>query len=223
MISEERMREIAADWEKRTPEEKASILQKANQLHNEADSWAPYHSANCVIFHRFSRDAAKIIMTDLLGLHVYESAYDGPWTAIEIAILEELRSPKVLAWDRASCYLASALEDPVIKANPEAVEVLATWLHKTSLLGHGGTTADDFEPPAAKILQWATSRRAAEVASKKNADPRAWVLTEWESRPDLGQSKASFARQYVPLVKQRFGVLVTEDTIKRDWLPKSAK
>ena len=69
----------------------------------------------------------------------------------------------------------------------------------------------------------AISKQAAQNASQKNAKPRAWVLKEWENRSDLGQSKGSFARQYVPLVKKRFSVPVTEDTIKRDWLPKSGK
>lgn len=69
----------------------------------------------------------------------------------------------------------------------------------------------------------AISQRAADIARQKNAKERAWVLKEWESRTDLDQSKASFARQYVPLVKQRFGKRVTEDTIKHDWLPKTGK
>ena len=226
MISEERMREIAADWEKRTPEEKASILQKANQLHDEAQSWGPYYSAICSFSHRFSRDIAKNKKTDASWtswVPIDESSYDGPWTAIEIAILEELRSPSVLAWDRISKYLVEAMGDPVVKANPEAVEVLSTWLHKTSFGGHGKTTADDLEPSRETILEWATSVRASEVASKKNADARAWVRLQWENRKNPNQSKAKFAREYVPLVAEEFGVEITEDTIKRDWLPKSAK
>lgn len=74
-----------------------------------------------------------------------------------------------------------------------------------------------------QAVQQAVSKRAAQNASMKNAEPRAWVQKEWENRSDLGQSKSSFARQYVLLVKQRFSVLVTDETIKRDWLPKSGK
>ena len=77
--------------------------------------------------------------------------------------------------------------------------------------------------PDEQAAKQAISQRAADIARQKNAGPRAWVLKEWEDRPDLGQSKASFARQYVPLVKKHFDLLVTEDTIKRDWLPKSGK
>lgn len=65
------------------------------------------------------------------------------------------------------------------------------------------------------------STRARKSAQSKNAEPRAWVLSEWQNRTDKGQSKASFARQYAPLVKAKFDVLVNADTISRDWLPKA--
>ena len=120
-------------------------------------------------------------------------------------------------------YLMAAIEDPAIQQNPEAVKVIDSWLTNVDFFGFGHKTAECVAPSEKLISEWVRSSDAAKKASKKNAEPRAWVLTEWQGRPDLGQSKASFARQYVPLVKQRFGVLVTEDTIKRDWLPKSAK
>lgn len=58
------------------------------------------------------------------------------------------------------------------------------------------------------------------TAQKKHLKPKEWVLQHWEARTDLGQSKASFARQYAPLVKKLFSVTVTPETIARDWLPK---
>lgn len=70
------------------------------------------------------------------------------------------------------------------------------------------------------------SKHKAAAAKAKNAKPRAWVLSEWQSRTDQGQSKASFARQYAPLVKKRFpkdSAAVTPETIARDWLPKVKK
>ena len=58
------------------------------------------------------------------------------------------------------------------------------------------------------------------TAAKKNEEPRAWVRCEWRDRSDKGQSKAAFARQYAALVKRRFDLDVTPDTIVREWLPK---
>ena len=70
------------------------------------------------------------------------------------------------------------------------------------------------------------STRARKSAQSKNAEPRAWVLSEWQNRTDKGQSKASFAKQYAPLVKKRFpkdSAAVNPETIARDWLPKDKK
>jgi hypothetical protein len=62
------------------------------------------------------------------------------------------------------------------------------------------------------------------AAMKKNEDPKEWVLQQWKDRPDPGQSKRSFGRQYAPLVKKKFpkkaSAAVTPETIARDWLPK---
>lgn len=71
------------------------------------------------------------------------------------------------------------------------------------------------------LMKEARSAIAKNAASKKNANPRAWVQSEWEKRTDKGQSKASFARQYAPLVKREHSLLVTTETIARDWLPKA--
>ena len=65
------------------------------------------------------------------------------------------------------------------------------------------------------------STRARKAATSKNEAPRAWVLEQWASRPDKQQGKAAFARQHVPLVKKNFGLIVTVDTVARDWLPKA--
>ncbi len=71
-----------------------------------------------------------------------------------------------------------------------------------------------------RALKEGVSRRTSDAAKSKNAKPREWVRNEWASRSDKGQSKASFARQYAPLVKKRFGVDVTPEQISRVWLPK---
>lgn len=227
MISEEQIEGILAAWDKHTPEEKARIREQAARLRAESSKWGPFYGGNFRQYHRYARFPAGVFRANPYGrMNLPEGANleDGAWPALELAILEELQNPKALAWDRACKYLIEALEDPDVKVNPETVKVINSWLTDIDTFGYGHeTSAIDVAPPVSLIREVVRSWDAGEKASKKNAEPRAWVLTEWESRPDLGQSKASFARQYVPLVKQRFGVLVTEDTIKRDWLPKSAK
>ncbi|MEI7516830.1 MAG: hypothetical protein WCK81_15695, partial [Betaproteobacteria bacterium] len=64
----------------------------------------------------------------------------------------------------------------------------------------------------------ALSNNTRKAAQSKNADPRAWVLSEWKNRKDKSQGKAAFARQYAPLVKRKFSVVVIPDTIARAWL-----
>lgn len=85
-------------------------------------------------------------------------------------------------------------------------EVLFTW----SLIEFAGRRA----------LKEGVSKRTSDAAKSKNAMPREWVLRQWQTRTDKGQSKAAFARQHAALVKRRFDLDVTPDTIGRDWLPK---
>lgn len=72
-------------------------------------------------------------------------------------------------------------------------------------------------------LKAQNSSRASDAAKSKNSEARAWVLDKWESRTDRGESKAAFARQYASLVKGKFKLAITSDTIQRDWLPKVEK
>lgn len=81
-------------------------------------------------------------------------------------------------------------------------------------------------PPTPEAIFWLMAaarrqgvRKAASIAAtKKNEEPRRFVAEAWRSRKDVGQSKASFARMFAPLVKMRFGVSVTPDRIARHWL-----
>lgn len=55
----------------------------------------------------------------------------------------------------------------------------------------------------------------------RNFSPaREWVRSQWQQEHAAYKGKADFARIYVPLVLQRFGIQVTEDTIRESWLPK---
>ena len=84
------------------------------------------------------------------------------------------------------------------------------------------------QPPSPECVIWllfenrrlSASQAARAAAQSKNAAPRKFVADAWATRADQDQSQASFARMMVPLVKQRFGLIVTPDRIVRAWLPK---
>jgi hypothetical protein len=73
-----------------------------------------------------------------------------------------------------------------------------------------------------RMLTVGTALQAAERASAKNRAARDWVLNEWTSRSDKGQSKAAFGRMYPPLIKKKFDLDVTPEQIAREWLPKGS-
>jgi hypothetical protein len=76
------------------------------------------------------------------------------------------------------------------------------------------------EAAGQKALELGYSQHKADIARAKNARPRAWVCSAWDARTDKGQSKAAFSRQYAQLVKSRFNLIVTPETIARGWLLK---
>jgi hypothetical protein len=147
---------------------------------------------------------------------------EGVETAIELAFLTRLFSPAVMAWEHAYAHVMTALADPAIAENPATQAVLQGALSAIDY------NADDTQKPEhvfwfladAESLKAAMSHRARLAAMAKNEAPRAWVRIEWQDRGDKGQSKAAFARQYAALVRRRFDLDVTSDTIARDWLPK---
>lgn len=130
-----------------------------------------------------------------------------------------LSDPKNKAWLRLTEILRQAQSDPVVAANPvaleflEMVETLASYPY-----GHW-----DIEQVWQPVVDAVKKDHARKMAGLKNATARAWVSGEWKSRPDKGQSKAAFARQHALLVKSKFGLAVTSETIARDWLPKGKK
>lgn len=228
MISLQRAKEIAENWKKRTPEDRERIREQADLLRAEAANWEPFHHENFRRFHQDSQNHAGGF-----AAYAYDVAEISPEVAlafkewaipeIEVAMLEELRSPAVRAWDRTCKLLDEIMQDSVVKANPEAVKAIQSWRGKIIAVALGYRSKDDVVPPVATYAKYAIKKHSAEIASMKNAKQRDWVQKEWESRPDKDQSKASFARQYVPLVKQRFGLQITAETIKKQWLPKSGE
>ncbi len=120
------------------------------------------------------------------------------------------------AWLELGIYLAEAQQDPKIKCNPVAVTFIDAMLD----LVQTASGELDFRSVLRPLERQIKSEHARHVAMAKNSRPRDWVREQWRERPDKGQSKAAFARQYAPLVKRRFDVPVTPETIARDWLPK---
>lgn len=76
------------------------------------------------------------------------------------------------------------------------------------------------EAAGAKAIELGYSQYKSDIAKGKNAGARIWVLEAWNKRQDKGQGKASFSRVCAPLVKKKFDLNITADTIARDWLPK---
>ena len=117
-------------------------------------------------------------------------------------------------------HLKNAEADPVVAQSTEGaklVKFLVSYLGSSPLL----STLDDLARPLIDIVETqGLSRRASEAAKSKNAEPKKWVISEWKSRSDRGQGKASFGRQYSSLVKRKFDLKVLPETIARDWLPR---
>ena len=132
---------------------------------------------------------------------------------------DELFTPQTRAWMRIAELLDAAQVDPAISINPEAVEFLSTMNVLASPAWGHWKLSEVLQP----LADYVKSENARIVASQKNEAPRLWVFLKWASRIDQGQSKAAFARQYAPLVKKEFGLIVTSETIARDWLPRNRK
>lgn len=119
--------------------------------------------------------------------------------------------------DAIECLRFYFNEDDVIN-----LEFLENWLAKNQPLDRW-FYVHLIELAGERFLHRSYSANCAEMASLKNAKPRAWVLSEWNKRTDPEQGKAAFARQFAPLVKKQFDLIVNPETIARDWLPKVKK
>ncbi|MBW6499738.1 MAG: hypothetical protein K0B09_15235 [Bacteroidales bacterium] len=102
------------------------------------------------------------------------------------------------------------------------LEFLEQWLEKNQPVDRW-FFVHLIEVAGQRFLAKSYSAHKAAIAHSKNATPRAWVLEQWRNKSDQAQKKAEFARQYSPLVKKQFGLIVNPETIARDWLPKVKK
>ena len=133
------------------------------------------------------------------------------------------KQPDVKAWLALFNYLEAACDDDSIKASSTALEVAKAMHASVRDVTINAPINEVFKPLTSVAVKAAISNAKSNAAAAKNSKPRNWVIGQWNSRADQGQSKASFARQYVNLVKNEFKLQVTADTIARAWLPKATK
>lgn len=131
-----------------------------------------------------------------------------------------LNHPDVKAGLELLRRLQDACDDETIKGSPKVLAIAKNMLSFLSDASIGADMEKVFSPLTNKSAKDAISNDKRRIAASKNAKQRAWVLKAWDNRTDKQQGKAAFSRVYAPLVKSEFDLLVTADTIARDWLPK---
>jgi hypothetical protein len=215
MIKDESVDKIVKQWKLLTPAQKSALKSKAKRMRLEGLQ-KPFVNPGVDAFRKYIQS-----IVDDVSKGCMEKNDAHP--AIEIAIWEELQSPFVKAWEHAYQHLERALQDDVVKANPVVVLMLENDL-TTAHDACGFTAASDLDWDIrhAAATQ-AISSRASDAAKSKNIGARTWLILEWSNRTDKDQKKASFARQYAPLVKKKYGVIVTPEQIAREWLPKATQ
>ncbi|CAN5352350.1 hypothetical protein BH10PSE16_BH10PSE16_38710 [soil metagenome] len=143
--------------------------------------------------------------------------------ALEYQMLRIVTSPKALAWERAAFHLMTALEDPLIQCNPVAVGLLRDVLESVAF-ADSFTNDEELLPgrmeKGVKLAASTQGKKGVEAKNAKYAKAKAWVISKWENRTDIGQSKAAFALDCRAEIKKHFDLIVTPVTIERSWLPK---
>lgn len=127
--------------------------------------------------------------------------------------------PETGAWKRIAEIATLAKVDQWVRQSESAV----TFLGMVEAIANrtmGGDSPMQILRPLSEFLK---SDQARKNAQSKNGEMRAWVLSEWNNRTDTAMSKAAFSRQYAALVKSKNDLIVTPETIARDWLPKAKK
>jgi hypothetical protein len=144
-----------------------------------------------------------------------------PFDSVEgmYSYIDKQFPPETGAWKRIANIVREAKTDPKISESQRAVSFLA-MIEAIADRALGNDSPEQVLSPLADFLK---SQHATHIAQLKNETARLWVLQEWENRTDQGQKKAPFARQFAPLVKKKFDLIVTPETIARDWLPSTKK
>lgn len=133
------------------------------------------------------------------------------------------RRPGGGAWKRISELMREAKSDPAIKHNEGAVDFLSMMETLTKYAFSHWDAKMTLKPIIDHGDERGASLRSRNAAQSKNAEPRAWVLSEWDGRTNKDEKKAEFARQYSQKVRLKFNLIVNPETISREWLPKTKK
>ena len=152
--------------------------------------------------------------------------------SVDIRSPEELQSlaraypyftSDVIAWSALRWVLLQARENPLISPSPSTLKLLV--LMDALLDGaKDGSTAWSLIKPLELVIKREQARKNAQ---SKNAEPRAWLLTQWSNRDDATESKKSFADRHVDFIRRKFKdskgrpLGIQASTIERDWLPKT--
>lgn len=129
--------------------------------------------------------------------------------------LEAIAGAPGQAWDRVVTVLDAALLDPVIGADKTAIEFLAIVrsLAQSAEIYTVESVLCELDDVFKSQRAWTNA-----INSYGSPEPRWWLQRQWIERTDRDQKKAPFARQYLPLLFQKFRVKVTAEQVIRVWL-----
>jgi hypothetical protein len=96
----------------------------------------------------------------------------------------------------------------------------ADALNAIELLSHGGLATElHLDGHAQKMAASIVATRNAEKRHAKTNEVKVWIQNKWnQHRDDYDNNKSKFARVYVKLALQQFGVTVTDKIIRERWL-----
>lgn len=218
MLREFEVKRVGEEWSKMSIQQREAVKSKVAELRLKAQSAEPFHVE---ILETWRTNSESICDEADTWAWPEEFAEGARW-AIEGASLERLFSPNVMGWEIAQRRIEAAMLDPAIRASPEVIGMLDDVLCAIDWNACG--KPDELSVwhflVSDESIKAARSQMARSSARAKNAKPREWVVKKWRERPDAGQSKAAFARQHAALVKAKYRIEVTPETIARDWLPK---
>lgn len=223
MITDERLERACQEWQQMTPAQREAVIAEVHRLRPIVAALPPFRNETANGW----RESCPTFSVDLLECAFTAHTGDEVWT-VELACSRVLLDPGTRAWDDLLIFLSSVQVPDHIPPDSGAGRFLPDLLEVMSYHAIDGRhTLRDFakylrprELDAVAVAKAARSKLAAENASKRNLEARAWVLTEWASRRSKAESKASFAKRHSVLIKDRFNATVSADQIKREWLPK---
>ena len=126
-------------------------------------------------------------------------------------------------WRTLFSQLFAALDPENAAQIKERLLLIQLHLHEVLIGAH-----EVFDPVTrARLIAETLIRKQRENVSRRwgakdYVDARNFCISEWKAKREaFNRNRSAFARSYVPLVKAKYEVEVTETTVKRYWLPKN--